>query len=87
MGERGFWHGIYRTILSRLNAPDPGKTFLYRFSFDSKTFNYHRIFTCGPDIRGTTHADELFYLFYKDFIKDLDKSSLEFKTIERMVIL
>lgn len=81
-----FWHGIHRTILSRLKyATAP--TYLYRFDFDSKKFNHVRIFMCGPKQRGTCHGDDLSYLFYNAIAKKLSHQSREYKTIRSMVSL
>ncbi|XP_036329405.1 esterase B1-like [Rhagoletis pomonella] len=81
-----FWHGIQRTLLSRLhhsNAP----TYLYRFDFDSKHFNFMRIITCGRNVRGTCHADDLSYLFYNAGAKKLKQRSAEFRTIRRLTTM
>lgn len=81
-----FWHGIHRTILSRLKyATAP--TYLYRFDFDSKKFNHVRIFMCGPKMRGTCHGDDLSYLFYNGIAKKLSHQSREYKMIRTMVSL
>ncbi|XP_037945477.1 esterase B1 [Teleopsis dalmanni] len=79
-----FWHGIHRTVLSRVhNATAP--TYLYRFDFDSKHHNLMRIIFCGRKVRGTCHADDLVYLFFNAASKKQKLCSAEYKTIRRMV--
>lgn len=79
-----FWHGIHRTLLSRAhNSSLP--TYLYRFDFDSEHFNFMRILSCGRNVRGTCHADDLSYMFYNGVAKKLNQRTAEFKTIRRLV--
>ncbi|GAB0093837.1 Carboxylic ester hydrolase [Sergentomyia squamirostris] len=86
MTDKLFWHGIHRGILSRLNAPDAGDTYLYRFNFDSPTFNHYRILMCGKTVRGVCHADDLSYIFKNIVSTEVpEENSAEFKTIQRMV--
>ncbi|XP_073820608.1 alpha-Esterase-8 [Musca autumnalis] len=81
-----FWHGIHRTLLARRQyATAP--TYLYRFDFDSKHFNFMRIITCGRKVRGTCHADDLSYLFYNAGAKKLKCRTAEYTTIRRMVAI
>jgi len=80
-----FWHGIYRTVLARINYATTN-TFLYRFDFDSPDFNLYRTKFCGQDpVRGVAHADDLSYLFFSDDAWKVAPESLERKTIQRMV--
>lgn len=81
-----FWHGIHRTLLSRLHYTN-SPTYLYRFDFDSKHFNFMRIITCGRNMRGTCHADDLSYLFYNAGAKKLKQRSAEFRTIRRLTTM
>lgn len=61
-------------------------TYLYRFAFDSPTFNHHRKRFCGEDLKsGVAHADDIAYVWYGVYAWKLDKSSKEYKTIERMI--
>uniref|UniRef100_A0A1L8DM61 Carboxylic ester hydrolase n=1 Tax=Nyssomyia neivai TaxID=330878 RepID=A0A1L8DM61_9DIPT len=88
MTDKLFWHGIQRTLLSRLNAQEAGPTYLYRFNFDSPTFNHYRILMCGKTVRGVCHADDLSYIFKNIIAKEVpDASTPEFKTIQIMVNL
>nr|XP_013116638.1 unnamed protein product [Stomoxys calcitrans] len=81
-----FWHGIHRTLLARRQyATAP--TYLYRFDFDSKHFNFMRIITCGRKVRGTCHADDLSYLFYNAGAKKLKCRTAEYTTIRRMTAI
>ncbi|KAI8129145.1 Esterase B1 [Lucilia cuprina] len=84
-GFKAFWHGFHRSLLSRL-AYAKAPTYLYRFAFDSPTFNHHRKRFCGDDLKtGVAHADDVSYLWYGFYAWKLDKSSKEYKTIERMI--
>ncbi|XP_070143134.1 esterase B1-like isoform X2 [Drosophila kikkawai] len=80
-----FWHGIHRTILARQHYAPTTPTFLYRFDVDSPHFNHFRQVMCGKHVRGVSHADDVSYLFYHVLATKLEKSSLEYQTIERMV--
>ncbi|ALC45329.1 alpha-Est3, partial [Drosophila busckii] len=79
-----FWHPILRTIQSRLRVSS-APTFLYRFDFDSSTFNHQRLKYCGDKLRGVAHVDDHSYIWYGDFAWKLDKHTAEFQTIERMM--
>lgn len=82
---KAFWHGIHRSLLSRL-AYSSAPTYLYRFTFDSPTFNHLRRKFCGDDMKsGVSHADDICYIWYSDYSWKLDKSTEEFKTIKKMV--
>lgn len=84
MTDSGFWHGIHRTVLSRVNAKNAGPTYLYRFSFDS-SFSLVKSLVCGPGMKGACHGDEMSYLFSNFMKRPLAPESLEYKTLERMV--
>lgn len=79
-----FWHPIMRTIKSRIECA-PAPTYLYRFDFDSDTFNHQRLKYCGDKLRGVAHVDDHSYIWYGDFSWKLDKHTAEFQTIERMI--
>ncbi|XP_062126087.1 esterase B1 isoform X1 [Drosophila sulfurigaster albostrigata] len=79
-----FWHPIMRTIKARLRA-SAAPTYLYRFDFDSSTFNHQRRKYCGDQLRGVAHIDDHSYIWYGDFSWKLDKHTAEFQTIERMI--
>ncbi|ALC45327.1 alpha-Est1 [Drosophila busckii] len=80
-----FWHAMHRTVLGRLAYAPTTPTYLYRFDFDSPSFNHYRILVCGRHERGVSHADDLFYMFYSIPSCKLDKSSAEYRTIEQMI--
>ncbi|KAH8311021.1 hypothetical protein KR044_003887, partial [Drosophila immigrans] len=82
-----FWHGIHRTVLARSAYAPTTPTYLYRFDFDSPTYNLYRILQCGRHERGVSHADDVFYLFYTSASFKLDKSSPEYRTIENMIAM
>ncbi|XP_053676470.1 esterase B1-like [Anopheles nili] len=80
-----FWHGLHRTILSRCRHETGAKTFVYRFCVDSPFFNHYRIHMVDANMRGTSHADEISYLFSNVFAKPLDHNSFEYRAIQYMV--
>ncbi|KAH8369271.1 hypothetical protein KR009_006103, partial [Drosophila setifemur] len=80
-----FWHGFHRTLNARL-AYSKAPTYFYRFDFDSPNFNFYREKFCGDNIKtGVAHADDLCYLWLNSAGWKLEKSSREYRTIERMV--
>ncbi|XP_037916880.1 esterase B1-like isoform X1 [Hermetia illucens] len=79
-----FWHGIHRTVLSRLKYAS-APTYLYRFDFDSENFNHFRNLVCGKGVRGVCHADELTYMFNSMFGHHKDPGTKEYSTIQRMI--
>ena len=87
MTDKLFLHGIHRTILSRQNFKNHGKTYFYRFNFDSPTQNHYKIRTCGPEVRGVCHADDLSYVFKNNFPQKLEQDSDEFKVTKVMASL
>lgn len=85
MTDKLFLHGLHRTILSRLNSKKPSKTFLYRFSVDSDTYNHYRIVFCDKNVRGTAHADDLSYIFKNVFNDPPAKDTFEHRAMMNMV--
>ncbi|KAH8359337.1 hypothetical protein KR093_006073, partial [Drosophila rubida] len=79
-----FWHPIWHAIKARLRV-GAAPTYLYRFDFDSSTFNHQRRKYCGDQQRGVAHIDDHSYIWYGDFSWKLDKHTAEFQTIERMI--
>lgn len=80
-----FLHGIHRTVLARQAYAPTVPTYLYRFDFDSPTYNFFRNVVCGHNEKGVTHADDLFYMFYSNVSFKMDKSSPEYQTIETLI--
>lgn len=85
LSVKNFWHGIHRTLLARAAYAPSTPTYLYRFDMDSSHFNHYRMLKCGRQVRGVCHADDLSYMFYTLLSSKLDKSTPEFRTIERLV--
>ncbi|XP_017119545.1 esterase B1 [Drosophila elegans] len=83
--HRQIWHDLHRLVLARQRYAPNSATYLYRFDFDSPHFNQFRRLVCGDRIRGVAHADELSYLFYNIIASRQQRSSMEYRTIERMV--
>ncbi|KAH8369270.1 hypothetical protein KR009_006100 [Drosophila setifemur] len=79
-----FWHPILRFLKSRLSV-SRSPTYLYRFDFDSPTFNHQRLQYCGDKLRGVAHVDDHSYLWFGEFSWKLDRNTTEFLTIERMI--
>ncbi|SPP84097.1 esterase B1-like isoform X1 [Drosophila guanche] len=81
-----FWLPILRVIRSRLRQTcSCAPTYLYRFDFDSPTFNHQRIKYVGDKLRGVAHVDDHSYLWFGSFAWKLDKHTPEYLTIERMI--
>ncbi|XP_053675826.1 esterase B1-like [Anopheles nili] len=87
MTDKLFWHGLHRTICSRISAKKEAKTFAYRFAVDSETYNHYRIYFCDRNVRGTAHADDLSYLFKNVFSPVPAPDSFEHRTMRTMVEL
>jgi len=88
MGDKEFWHGIHRTLISRSSFKDSGPTYLYRFDFDSKVGNYSKMFFAGKRLKGldgACHGDDCFYLFKCAIASKLNEQSKEFKAMDEMV--
>uniref|UniRef100_A0A1B0AZH6 carboxylesterase n=1 Tax=Glossina palpalis gambiensis TaxID=67801 RepID=A0A1B0AZH6_9MUSC len=82
---RLFWHGMYRLLQARSKYGN-ASTYLYRFDFDSPTFNHHRTIYLGNDTyRGVAHGDDLSYLFFSYYSAVLDTKSREYFIMRRMV--
>lgn len=52
IGDNWFWHGIHRTVNSRLANPNSGPTYLYRFDFDSQIQNHSKFLFAGKGVSG-----------------------------------
>lgn len=89
MTDKLFWHGLHRTILSRVTSLEKGPTWVYRFNFDSPFFNHYRVIIVGKDVRGVCHADDLSYIFSNAFpgVRLPEDHTPEFKMIQTMVAL
>lgn len=85
MTIRTFWHGIHRSIKSRIEYAPQTPTYCYQFDFDSKSFNHYRNLKCGQGVKGVCHADELSYLFYNVNAEKLSPTSREYKCIQRLI--
>lgn len=85
MTDKLFWHGLHRTIYGRINSKTTAKTYVYRFSVDSETYNHYRIYFCDKNVRGTAHADDLSYIFKNLFSDVPPKESFEYRVMTEMV--
>lgn len=56
---------------------------MYRFTLDSD-FNMMRRIVSGQR-KGTSHGDDLLYLFFGVLTSGIEKGSMEYKTIQRFV--
>lgn len=75
---------MLRMALHRQSSNVKGKTFVYKFAVDSPSQNFHRL-RFFPDVRGTTHGDELSYIWKNDKIAAPTLDSMEFKAIKNFV--
>lgn len=85
MTDKLFWHGLHRTIYGRINSKTTAKTYVYRFSVDSETYNHYRIYFCDKNVRGTAHADDLSYIFKNLFSDVPPKDSFEYRVMTEMI--
>lgn len=85
-GDKVFWHGIGGAVRGRLRTDATAPTYLYRFAVETSTFDWHKRRFAGADVAGTSHVDEVVYLFKHDRLDEMPASgSLEMATIDRMV--
>lgn len=82
--DKLYLHRIYRTISLR-NECGRGKNYFYRLSVDSPTNNHYKMFNCGIDVRGCSHADDVSYLFKNMNGKIPPRYSMEYRTIQTLV--
>lgn len=50
--DKWFLHGLHRTVLGRINQKNSAPVYLYRFNFDSDTFNHYKLNMCGKGVKG-----------------------------------
>lgn len=87
IGDKLFWHGFHRAILSRRKFASSANTYLYRFSMDSPIQNHYKIKRFGPKVKGSCHADDVSYIFKNSYFGAPPKDSVEFEVIMKMVNL
>ncbi|KAG4069037.1 hypothetical protein HA402_008348 [Bradysia odoriphaga] len=90
MGDKEFWHGVHRTLLTRSSFKDTGATYLYRFDIDLKHTNYSKIVFAGKNLKGlegACHGDDCFYLFKSAVSTKMNPTSKEFIAMDRMVTI
>lgn len=85
IGDKLFWHGIHRTLLSRLAQPNSGPSYLMRFDFDSDIMSLSKYMFAGRNIKGVCHADDCGYLFKNCINAKVPADSAESRTIQRLV--
>ncbi|CRK98595.1 CLUMA_CG011937, isoform A [Clunio marinus] len=76
---------LSRSIRSRQNSSGKGKTYFYRFAFDSPTMNTFRTQRNRPNARGVDHADNLSYIFKHNYGPICEKDSKEFSVIKNYI--
>lgn len=86
-GDLHFWHGIYRSVLSRVSSSGRGKTFLYRFDVATK-LSFTKVFF-NLECDGSGHGEDMFYLFRAQLpgLPSPGLESEEFKFIKQMVAI
>uniref|UniRef100_A0A7G3AA86 Carboxylic ester hydrolase n=1 Tax=Lutzomyia longipalpis TaxID=7200 RepID=A0A7G3AA86_LUTLO len=88
LGDKYFWHGLWRAVRFRCNNAPEIPTYLYRFNFDSPEFNFLRVLLCGEGVRGTCHGDDISYIFKSGMVEKVpENGSPEHKVIEQMVAM
>lgn len=72
--------------ISRLRENSRQATYMYRFNVQSPTMNLYRILKCGQQCHGTSHGDDLSYIFRNFLIQNVnDIGGNEMKSVSRMV--
>ncbi|GLG95971.1 Carboxylic ester hydrolase [Gryllus bimaculatus] len=80
-----FVEGVYATVKLTI-AVSIAPVYLYKFNFDG-SLGFGKQFV-GVEMEGACHGDDLGYLFRIPLVNiDIDPSSLEMNTINRMVLL
>lgn len=82
--DHQFWHGIQRSVLSRINAKGKGKTFTYRFDILTELNTFRKLFNAEND-PGVEHGACLGYLFSGILFPSPKIDSVEFKNILKIV--
>lgn len=85
IGDKLFWHGIHRSILSRMSYEHVAPTYLLRFDYDSEVMNLSKFMFAGRGIKGVCHADDCGYFFKNCITARIPNDAKEFKTVDRMV--
>lgn len=79
---------MYRTAISLLRENPQRATYMYRFNVQSPTMNLFRILKCGQQCNGTSHGDDLSYIFRNFLIKSInDIGEHEMTAVSRMVTI
>ncbi|KMQ92339.1 esterase e4 [Lasius niger] len=87
LSDEFFLRGIMQVADIQMSKDDSGKTYLYKFSYESETSLMRKVFNI--ELPGVSHAEELFYLFYPEVIKELglslpEPASEDYKMINRL---
>lgn len=76
MGDKNFWHGIYRLLLQRLGNGS-GKTYLYYLASEHaeqfQFLTFLRKFAECDELKGTSHGDEIPLIFRTAFDQEKPK--------------
>jgi cholinesterase len=85
MNDYGLWHPLSRIVRSRENSNKSGKSFIYRFDYNSEN-NLFKKFTKLDDIDEAIHGDDVPYLFTTPFLGSPPAiDSVGFKRIKLML--
>jgi cholinesterase len=79
-----FWHGIQRSVLSRINAKGKGKTFTYYFDILTEQNFFRKLLKC-EDIPGVEHGGCCNYIFSSPLNPLPTIDSIEFKNVLKIV--
>lgn len=79
-----FWHGIYRTVLSRVATGGQGKTFLYRFDVVTG-LNFLKKLAKVEEYPGAEHAADIFHIFKGTIQPAPSIESVEFENVKKTV--
>jgi cholinesterase len=79
-----FWHGIQRSVLSRINAKGKGKTFTYYFDILTEQNVFKKVLNMG-DLPGCEHGACSTYIFRNNLCALPTIDSIEFKNIMKTI--
>lgn len=83
LSDLHFCHGLYRVIQSR-KIYASGKTFVIRFNVDAELNCFKKVMK-GTEFKGSSHADDLFYMFTTAYQAPPAPGSKEHEVIRKFV--
>lgn len=78
--DKVFWHGMWMAMNTHISPNS--KTFLYRFDVSPTSNQTIRELYKIPHQRGTSHVEDIFYIFKAEYLSAPDKRSFEYKIMQ-----